>query len=191
MSENIMSYPWYAVGAFTDLMQGDVILHCPLVRPEYDAIRPHLSGNDITQRPDDATTEIDKKETPSSPIYYSNVVIVTQSCDLANAKDSQVLVCMCMDAVSAVPAKNTREEISKGRNFALHMIEKCDLDGVKFSQQIIDFRQVYSLPIELVKQICHSADKRARLLPPYREHMAQAFARYFMRVGLPVNLKVE
>ncbi len=27
---------------------------------------------------------------------------------------------------------------------------------------------------------------RLRLLPPYREHLSQAFARFFMRVGLPV-----
>jgi hypothetical protein len=27
-----------------------------------------------------------------------------------------------------------------------------------------------------------------RLLPPYREHLAQAFARFFIRVGLPVDV---
>jgi hypothetical protein len=26
------------------------------------------------------------------------------------------------------------------------------------------------------------------LLPPYREHLSQAFARFFMRVGLPVEV---
>jgi hypothetical protein len=26
---------------------------------------------------------------------------------------------------------------------------------------------------------------RPQLLPPYREHLSQAFARFFMRVGLP------
>lgn len=30
--------------------------------------------------------------------------------------------------------------------------------------------------------------QRLRLLPPYREHLSQAFARYFMQVGLPVNV---
>jgi len=27
-----------------------------------------------------------------------------------------------------------------------------------------------------------------RRLPPYREHLSQAFARYFMRVGLPQDI---
>jgi hypothetical protein len=30
---------------------------------------------------------------------------------------------------------------------------------------------------------------RMVLPPPYREHLAQAFARYFMRVGLPHDAK--
>jgi hypothetical protein len=30
--------------------------------------------------------------------------------------------------------------------------------------------------------------RRLRLLPPYREHLSQAFARFFMRVGLPVDI---
>jgi hypothetical protein len=30
--------------------------------------------------------------------------------------------------------------------------------------------------------------KRIRLLPPYREHLSQAFARHFMRVGLPSGI---
>jgi hypothetical protein len=29
---------------------------------------------------------------------------------------------------------------------------------------------------------------RLRLLPPYREHLSQSFARFFMRVGLPVDI---
>jgi hypothetical protein len=27
---------------------------------------------------------------------------------------------------------------------------------------------------------------RPQLLPPYREHLSQSFARFFMRVGLPI-----
>jgi len=38
----------------------------------------------------------------------------------------------------------------------------------------------------LLKQRGHS---RFRLLPPYREHLSQAFARFFMRVGLPIPIE--
>jgi maleate cis-trans isomerase len=33
--------------------------------------------------------------------------------------------------------------------------------------------------------------ERVRLLSPYKEHLSQAFARYFMRVGLPRPLADE
>ena len=32
---------------------------------------------------------------------------------------------------------------------------------------------------------------RLRLCPPYREHLAQSFARFFMRVGLPIDIPEE
>ena len=32
---------------------------------------------------------------------------------------------------------------------------------------------------------------RKRLLPPYREHLSQSFARYFMRVGLPTDIPAD
>jgi len=31
-------------------------------------------------------------------------------------------------------------------------------------------------------------ENRLRLLPPDREHLAQAFARFFMRAGLPIDI---
>jgi hypothetical protein len=38
----------------------------------------------------------------------------------------------------------------------------------------------------LLTQRGHS---RFRLLPPYREHLSQAFARFFMRVGLTIPVE--
>ena len=36
-----------------------------------------------------------------------------------------------------------------------------------------------------------SKSDRIRVLPPYREHLSQAFARFFMRVGLPQDIKIK
>jgi len=55
---------------------------------------------------------------------------------------------------------------------------------------LIDFHEILSPPrIFLETWTMHTALPRLRLLPPYREHLSQAFARYFMRVGLPSNIK--
>ncbi|MBD5492017.1 MAG: hypothetical protein HDR16_07880 [Lachnospiraceae bacterium] len=44
---------------------------------------------------------------------------------------------------------------------------------------------------DIAKEMAFKNGKRLRLCPPYREHLSQAFARYFMRVGLPVNIHLE
>jgi hypothetical protein len=54
--------------------------------------------------------------------------------------------------------------------------------------RIVDFRRVFSLPLTFVRQRAPRTGDRLRLLPPYREHLSQAFARYFMRVGLPQDI---
>jgi hypothetical protein len=69
------------------------------------------------------------------------------------------------------------------------MIEACEIDAHQREQRVIDFRTVYTLPKDFVLAFIKEQPSRLRLMPPYREHMAQAFARYFMRVGLPRNLK--
>ncbi len=49
----------------------------------------------------------------------------------------------------------------------------------------MDFRKLYTMRKELLQQHAETLGPRLRLVPPYREHLSQAFARYFMRVGLP------
>jgi hypothetical protein len=56
---------------------------------------------------------------------------------------------------------------------------------------VVDFRNVYGVHIENLKIIAEKIPERLRLLPPYREHLSQAFARYFMRVGLPQDINIE
>lgn len=53
---------------------------------------------------------------------------------------------------------------------------------------IVDFRYVSGLPGILLDNLVFKNPKRLRLLSPYREHLSQAFARFFMRVGLPVEI---
>jgi hypothetical protein len=54
--------------------------------------------------------------------------------------------------------------------------------------RIVDFRRIYSLPLTFVRKRAARTGAGLRLLPPYREHLSQAFARYFMRVGLPRDI---
>jgi hypothetical protein len=52
---------------------------------------------------------------------------------------------------------------------------------------MVDFHRMFVLLKPVVEAVARSARLRLRLRPPYREYLAQAFARYFMRVGLPLD----
>ncbi len=53
---------------------------------------------------------------------------------------------------------------------------------------VVDFRQIYSLPVAYLRRHAGGLGSRWRLQSPYREHFSQAFARFFMRVGLPTAI---
>jgi hypothetical protein len=65
------------------------------------------------------------------------------------------------------------------------------LNSLKTNEQemkirIVDFREIFTVPRTYLESLLSQRNaKRIRLLPPYREHLSQAFARFFMRVGLP------
>lgn len=130
----------------------------------------------------------DRLDIPSQ-IQFADLIVVSQSCDLAHDKIEQVLLCAHFPATNV--AKDRRKSIRKEQRPALHMIEQCELFGHKFEQQIVDFRTIYTLPKGFVLTFAASLGERVRLLSPYREHLSQAFARYFMRVGLPRPLNDE
>ena len=126
-----------------------------------------------------------------SPIQVdlANLIVMSQSCDLENDKIDQVLLCATFPATEYT--KNERFDIIKERRPATHMIEMCDVEGSNFGRQVVDFRTVYTLPKDFATKFASRLERRVRLLPPYREHLSQAFARYFMRVGLPRALTPE
>ena len=53
--------------------------------------------------------------------------------------------------------------------------------------RVLDWRTAeFTVPRDYLEPLyAQRAKSRLRLRPPYREHLSQAFARFFMRVGLP------
>ncbi len=87
-------------------------------------------------------------------------------------------------------SKDKRESLRQGRYVGYHLLNRYEGDDIEgFSDYlIVDFRNAFSLPIEFLINLVNSQPSRLRLLPPYREHLSQAFARFFMRVGLPIDI---
>ena len=52
--------------------------------------------------------------------------------------------------------------------------------------RVVDFHEIFTLPRDFLEEfVKRLSAPRIRLLPPYREHLSPAFARFLMRVGLP------
>lgn len=174
------SFPWYDAVNSTNLQQGDIFVGCPVLLPNWDT--------DVWES---GTYRL------RAEAHKHDVVIITQSCDLTHGKAEHALVCPIesIDTFLAreypdVNAKGHRkfsEAIRRGHMHGYHMVNACTIPGHECGIRVVSFRQVYSVPVDLLLHIS-SQSERLRLLPPYREHLGQAFARYFMRVGLPVDI---
>jgi hypothetical protein len=124
-------------------------------------------------------------------IDISNLLVVTQSCDLDQNKVRFVAMCpvYSLEEFEIVNAdfrkKGKWEEVRKGRVEGLHMLPSPEFPGDNRKSIVVDFRHVISLPIEYLCGHADSLGHRWRLQSPFLEHFSQAFARFFMRVGLP------
>ncbi len=176
-----MEYPWYIIIESSDeLLQGDFIPECPIVIPP-------------------SSIQID--DSPEVEIKLIDSIVLSQSCDLQNNHLEIVLVCpyyplksflnmLPSDQASTSKAINkTIDSLRKGFLPGYHLLEKHDIYLKDY--QVVDFRNVYGIHIDTLKTMSRSINQRIRLLPPYREHLSQSFARYFMRVGLPQDIVVE
>jgi hypothetical protein len=156
------------------LLQGDLLeeVRVPVLSPQVDA----ASLND----------EIDAE------LDVRRVVIVTQSCDLENDKSPFVAICRVYtldEFEGANPSfRNRWEDVRQGKLFGLHLLGSPVAPADNRGCYVVDFRDVSSVPIKYLKARAQSMGPRWRLQSPFLEHFSQAFARFFMRVGLPSSI---
>ena len=122
------------------------------------------------------------------------LVIVTQSCDLENSKVELVAMCPAytLDEFEThnpkFKTKGQWEMVRKGRQDGLHLLGNPNDPESNRGSLVVDFGQIFSLPPAYLEKKAEAAGERLRLDSPYLEHFSQAFARYFMRVGLPSQI---
>lgn len=166
--------PTIAREALPELSQGDWLPDCliPIFGPDF--------GGD--GKPADV------------PVAKDDLIIVTQTCDLANEKVSLVALCPIhtLDRFEEMNpefgAKGRWEEARKGRVEGLHLLASPTDPNNNRKALAVDFGQIISLPFEYLAERARRLDKRWRLESPFLEHFSQAFARFFMRVGLPSSI---
>ena len=119
---------------------------------------------------------------------------MSQTCDLVKGREKleDVLLCAVWQRVDLEKDEmfakvENWENARRGRLPAFHVLAKCELEKHACDVRLVDFRRLYSLPLSFLRARS-TTSPRIRLMPPYREHLSQAFARYFMRVGLPADI---
>lgn len=175
-----MDYPWYEIVSGDDIQQGDILENCPVfIIPSEVSLEPSKTGTKPYELPFEAR----------------DVIVMSQTCDMVKGEESISEVLLCgvwkrsdFDSRDKMSKKENWEPARKGRRHGFHVLNKCDLEGFKRDYSLVDFRRVHSLPLDFVRKVTGELGERIRLLPPYREHLSQAFARFFMRVGLPVDI---
>jgi hypothetical protein len=189
-----MNDSWYdMVAGETPIAQGDLIPACPLL--SWKLSQPYPAGGH---------SEAEFLE-QSARAFRADVVVMTQACDLEHDKVSNVVLCphtplstfhrnweTAMQALTQNPTakawKNTCQDIADGHVWNHTFLNKW-VEGEAHLQpelRVVEFRELFTIPRGFLQELVNNRkEKRLRLRSPYREHLSQAFARFFMRVGLP------
>lgn len=192
--------PWYEIASGAELRQGSLLRAFPMSKPPKDVAfdaggQPRIVGGKVR---------------------VSNIVVLSQSCDLAQNKSGLVFVAPLVEIESpelvliapvvsldkadklAGPTilqdperlRRFREQIRRGYQAPLHMLAACDLEGFAQEIQVVDFRQAMTVDYQHLKKFAGNADCHVRLLSPFREQLSQAFARFFMRIALESEAEI-
>jgi len=134
---------------------------------------------------------------------------MTQACDLAEKKVRDVVLCQAEplesyranleralrdkgQAPNDKTWKRAFDDLRQGRVWSAALLDKRPGAGstLTMTHQVVHLSRVHSLPVAFLESwLLQEGRARLRLLPPYREHLSQAFARFFMRVGLPLDVQ--
>lgn len=166
--------PWFTTVAGEDFEQGDLFLNCPV---------PSVSH---------VTFPLEDEGYATVEVKSLDVVVLTQTCDLVHDKVSDVLLAAVAAVDDVLPhdlnGKERRSFRKKLVNDTLpqySLLHRVAGEAPAIPWSVVNFHHLYGVPKEYLRAFVRTQPSRLRLVPPYREHLAQAFARYFMRVGLP------
>jgi hypothetical protein len=154
--------------------QGDLIDGCPVVTVA--AIDPvNFTGTTAVQG-------------------TSRAIVLTQTCDFANQKANLAVVAVVRDAPWMVSqgllnVSDIRGPIRAGRVFGWYFLPKKDDLGLP--EMIVDFRQLHTVRLDLLMELCRRGQRKARVQPLYREHLAKHFADTYSRIGLPAPYETD
>lgn len=122
-------------------------------------------------------------------------VIMSQSCDLLlDRGDTHAVLCPVLSVESLVAQYDRQrvgdwwEQARKGNAVNYHPLASCTLPTRERGEALVDFRRIFEVELGPLVAWAESNRPIVRLNSPYREKLAQAFARKIMRIGLPLEV---
>lgn len=160
--------PLVAVPQDETLTQGDILDGCPVYC---------LPAGAATDRLDQALEGV-----------FARVIVLTQACDLANAKATRAQVAVVHGAdelvdAGVLKAAQVRDQVRRGQVYGWYFLPAAPDLGLP--ESVIDLRDLHTIPRPVLEGLAATGKRRARLVTPFREHLAQHFAVTYMRIALP------
>jgi hypothetical protein len=139
----------YQMPAIHDpLDQGDIIDGCPVLQiARFDTANPN---------------------SPQVTCSTQRVVVLTQTCDLANQKTQRITVAIVHDAQwlvdqSIVKAADVRGPIRAGRVVGWYFLPRCP--QCELPESVVDLRQLHTVPRDVLESLCATHSRLARIRP--------------------------
>ena len=170
------SASWYTLTRGDVLEQGDILLDLPLVELPADFTWPQQEGEESEQTP---------------LIHSVSGIIISQSCDLQHPGKLKFVAFCPIYKLQSMPEfepRDKRNQLRQGKIVGYHLLNRCFIENYQSDYWVVEFTRIFSLPIQLTKRLAREQGDRLRLVSPYKEHLSQSFARFFMRVGLPSDI---
>jgi len=168
VSEAVGQY-WYEVVSGPKLEQGDILTNIVAPRALQDEDAP--GGYRIR-------------------VGRGDYVVLSQTCDLENDKLQEVLLADVRDYQSATystdraRSKAFRNALIQGSDWAYFLLPEFE-KAPRFPWSIVNFHYLFLVDVAACTRQAEQLGDRLRLIPPYKEHLAQSFGRYMMRIALP------
>ena len=144
------------------LSQGDVLKDCPII---------------VWENANEGRVLFERRE---------RTIVLTQACDLAQSKAARVTVAVVHDAQTLVDrgvlkSKLIRDQVRAHRVYGWYFLPTES----GLPELLVDLRNLHTLPRALLEELIAEGKRVARLVTPFREHMAQHFATTYARIALP------
>mgnify|MGYP007073184494 CR=1 FL=1 len=131
---------------------------------------------------------------PAAGCTLSRVVVLTQACDLAQGKASRAVVAVCYPAQQviddgALKPSEVKGPVRAARVYGWYFLPAHAAYGIP--ELLVDLRQIHTVEVGVLVELCRDGNRNAGLATPYREHLAKNFAATYSRIGLPEPYQTE